>query len=287
VTTGVQLRLDADWDSFCRLEDEIAGVESTGIHARWRCGRMLLGYEKGGGRGGSELAQAIARLGELASAAELYRRRQFAELYPTEEEVSQACETFGSWYEIVTRGLGRRGQRETPPLPASEYRCITIDPPWPMEKIERDVRPAQGVGALDYPTLEVEEIGELVGEVLARQNGCHVYLWTTHRFMPVALELFETWGVTYQCLLTWIKNGGPTPFSWQYNTEHVLFGRRGSLDLERNGLKLSFQAPAIGHSTKPAVFYERVREASPGPRLAMFERGVREGFEVWGDEVAA
>ncbi len=29
---------------------------------------------------------------------------------------------------------------ETPPLPVGEFKCIVIDPPWPIEKIEREKR---------------------------------------------------------------------------------------------------------------------------------------------------
>lgn len=285
---SVQLQLEHDWDEFCRIEKQIGESEHVAIRARWDCGHMLLGYEKGGGRGGSDLADAIRALtSELnVSSVELYNRRQFSYDYPSEEEVSNALETYGSWYEIVKRGLGKRGKSETPPLPESEYRCITIDPPWPIEKIKREVRPAQGP-ALDYATMPVEQIESVVGEIVGKQQGCHIYLWTTHRFMRSALELFDAWDVKYECLMTWVKNVGPTPFSWMYDTEHVLFGRRGALELERKGLRLSFQAPTTGHSSKPALFYERVCEASPGPRLAMFERGERPGFEVWGAEIAA
>ena len=86
--------------------------------------------------------------------------------------------------------------------------------------------------------------------------------------------------------MTWVKNVGMTPFSWMYSTEHVLFARIGSLDLLRNGLRLDFQAPVVGHSVKPTIFYDRVIEASPGPRLEMFARTQRDGFEAWGNEVS-
>jgi hypothetical protein len=49
---------------------------------------------------------------------------------------------------------------ETPiPLPEGRYRCLVIDPPWPMDKIERDERPKQGV-TLNYPTMDVYCIRE-------------------------------------------------------------------------------------------------------------------------------
>ena len=171
----------------------------------------------------------------------------------------------------------------TPPLPAGKYRCIVMDPPWPMQKIERETVPDQGV-ELDYPVMSLEDIAALDVPGLSDDAGCHLYLWTTHKFLPDALALVAGWGFRYQCLLTWTKPSGFTPFSWMYNTEHVVFARLGSLQLLQVGLKLGMEAPTTRHSAKPDVFYERVVAASPGPRLEMFARGERDGFDVWGNE---
>lgn len=180
----------------------------------------------------------------------------------------------------------RRTQAAQTPLPQGRYRCIVIDPPWPMTRIERDVRPNQDA-LLDYPPMSLAEIAALPVGDLAHEDGCHLYLWTTQKYLPEALSILQGWGFTYQCLFTWVKPGGMTPYSWMYNTELVLFARRGNLPLERNGLKLSFEAAPSGHSIKPDVFYdERVIPASPEPRLDMFARRERDGFKVWGDEVA-
>ena len=168
-------------------------------------------------------------------------------------------------------------------LPEGKYRALVIDPPWDVHKILRDERPNQD--ALDYPTMTDDEIAALPVRELADDEGCHVYLWTTHSKLPAALAILEDWGARYQCMMTWVKNVGFTPFSWMYSTEHVLFGRIGSLPLLRNGLRLDFSAPVTKHSEKPDVFYERVLEASPGPRLEMFARRTRAEFTVWGNEV--
>lgn len=166
-------------------------------------------------------------------------------------------------------------------LPKDRYRCIVIDPPWPMEKIERDVRPNQ-VG-FEYPTMTEEELKAFPLPEMAADDA-HLYLWTTHKFLPMALRLAEHWGFRYQCLMTWVKNVGFTPFSWMYSTEHVLFCRKGSLPLDRLGLRLDFKAKVREHSRKPEEFYELVRTASPGPRIDVFSRGPREGFKAWGNE---
>ena len=175
---------------------------------------------------------------------------------------------------------------EPVPPPPGKYHCIVIDPPWPMQKIERDERPNQGV-TLDYPVMSLEDIADeahVPVRTLA-DDDCHIYLWVTHKFLPAGLDLLKAWGFNYQCVMTWRKNVGITPFSWMYDTEHVLFGRRGDLKLTRLGMRLSFEAPVAGHSRKPDVFYERVTEASPGPRVEMFSRVYREGFTPWGNEV--
>lgn len=172
------------------------------------------------------------------------------------------------------------------PPPPGKYRCLVIDPPWPMQKIERDERPDQGV-ALDYPVMSLEQIADdthVPVHTLADEH-CHIYLWVTHKFLPAGMDLLKTWDFRYQCVMTWRKNVGITPYSWMYDTEHVLFGRRGDLPLSRLGLRLSFDASVNGHSVKPDVFYDRVREASPGPRLEMFARRTRDGFVSWGNEV--
>ncbi len=69
------------------------------------------------------------------------------------------------------------------------------------------------------------------------------------------------------------------------STEHVLFGVRGSLPLDRHDLGTHFEADRPGkHSSKPPEFYEMVESASPGPYLEMFARDLRPGWKVWGAE---
>jgi N6-adenosine-specific RNA methylase IME4 len=174
----------------------------------------------------------------------------------------------------------------TPEVPVTTYRCIVADPPWPMQKSERSPRPDQGP-ATPYKTMSLEAIEALPVRELVDPTGCHFYLWVTHRFLPDGLRILAAWGFTYHCLLTWVKPTGMTPFSWMFNTEHVLFGYCGKFRAGKQGLKVSFEAPAPrgSHSAKPEIFYERACEFSDGPRLAMFERRAREGFDVWGNEL--
>jgi N6-adenosine-specific RNA methylase IME4 len=180
-----------------------------------------------------------------------------------------------------------------PKPPQGIYRCLVIDPPWPMEKIHRDLHP-RGDQQMPYATLSLDELaGPFLSakrvQDMAAPDGCHLYPWTTHHFVPDALRLLEGWGFRYHCMFAWIKPGGMTPFYWQYDWEPCLFGTMGSLPLQQNaiGLKLSIDARRGAHSEKPEAFYERVRQASPGPRVELFARQPHVGFESWGDEVAS
>jgi len=43
-------------------------------------------------------------------------------------------------------------------------------------------------------------------------------------------------------------------------------------------------APRGKHSEKPQAAYDKIENISPGPRLELFARGARPGWDVWGDE---
>lgn len=163
------------------------------------------------------------------------------------------------------------------------FRTIVIDPPWPMEKIQREVRPNQV--EFDYTTMSIEEIKEFPLRSFMNKDGCHVYMWTTQKFLQYSFDVFNAWGVKYQCLMTWIKNVGFTPFSWMYSTEHILYGTIGNLPLLRKGLRLDFNAKVREHSRKPDEFYELVKRVSSEPRVDIFSREKRDGFEQYGYEV--
>lgn len=163
------------------------------------------------------------------------------------------------------------------------YRTIVIDPPWPMEKIKREVRPNQKI--MDYTTMSIEEIKEFPLKQFIHKDGCHVYMWTTQKFLQNSFDVFNAWGIKYQCLMTWVKNVGFTPFSWMYSTEHVLYGTVGNIPLLRKGIRLDFNAKVREHSRKPDEFYDIVKRVSVEPRVDIFSREKRDGFDQYGYEV--
>lgn len=164
-----------------------------------------------------------------------------------------------------------------------KYQTLVIDPPWPMQKILRDVAPNQDV--FDYPTMTIDAISELpVAEKTT--DDAHVFLWTTQKFLPHAFGIFHDWQLRYIFTMVWHKAGGFQPFGLpQYNCEFVLYGRRGSLAfLDTKAFPCCFEGKRREHSRKPDEFYDIIRRVTPELRLDMFSREKREGFEQHGNE---
>ena len=173
------------------------------------------------------------------------------------------------------------------PEPVETFETIVLDPPWPMTKIERDVRPNQV--AFDYPTMSEEELYEF-SEPLNRMaaDDCHLFMWTTQKFLPLALELVVHYGFRYVLTMVWHKAGGYQPTGLpQFNCEFVVYARKGAPKfVSTQGFFCCLNGPRREHSRKPDEFYEMIRLVTGGPRIDMFSREAREGFAQYGNETA-
>lgn len=181
--------------------------------------------------------------------------------------------------EVVER-LNDVSAREVKRL-EGKYDVIVIDPPWPMQKIERDVAPNQV--AFEYPTMTEEELNELH---MPAADSCHLWLWTTHKFLPMAFRLLDRWGFKYVCEFVWHKPGGFQPYNLpQFNCEFALYARKGTPEfIDTKAFNTCFTAPRGAHSAKPEEFYDMVRRVTAGARVDMFNRRPIDGFDVWGNE---
>lgn len=166
------------------------------------------------------------------------------------------------------------------PLPQGVYRCIEADPPWALAANEGKSAVAK------YNVMTLEAIKAMGPQVLERAaDDCHLWLWAINPMLPEALEVMSAWGFAYKACLTWVKsNGFGTGHYLRGATEHCLLGVRGSLKCLRNDQRTYFESPRTDHSRKPEEFYDIIDTLSPGPRLRLFARSQREGWDSWGDQ---
>jgi N6-adenosine-specific RNA methylase IME4 len=175
---------------------------------------------------------------------------------------------------------------EAPP-PVETFETIVLDPPWPMAKIERDVRPNQVI--FDYPTMSEDELRAFRDELnKMAADDCHLFMWTTQKFLPLALDLIEHYGFRYVLTMVWHKAGGYQPTGLpQFNCEFVVYARKGTPKfLTTQGFPCCFNGPRREHSRKPDEFYEIIRLVTGGSRIDVFSREPREGFAQYGNETA-
>jgi N6-adenosine-specific RNA methylase IME4 len=164
----------------------------------------------------------------------------------------------------------------------AKFATIIIDPPWDWgDEGDQD---QMGRARPDYATMSKEQLMALpVGELA--DEDCHLYMWITNRSLPKGFELLERWGFRYITALTWAKPSFGMGNYFRGQTEHVLFGVKGSQPLKRKDVGTLFAAPRgpNGHSSKPVEFYDLVESCSPGPFLEMFSRSKRDGWVAWGE----
>jgi N6-adenosine-specific RNA methylase IME4/DNA-binding transcriptional regulator YhcF (GntR family) len=168
----------------------------------------------------------------------------------------------------------------------AKYATIVIDPPWDWgDEGDQD---QLGRARPDYSTLSIDQLERLDVGGLA-DDDCHIYLWITNRSLPKGFRLLEAWGFRYITALTWVKPHFGMGNYFRGQTEHVLFGVKGSQPLKRKNAGTVFNAERgpSGHSSKPPAFLELVESCSPGPFLEMFSRSSRPGWVAWGENTNA
>lgn len=165
-----------------------------------------------------------------------------------------------------------------------KYRTIVADPPWALEWNANIGVGRSGRKGLPYPTMTVEQICGVDIAAVAAQDA-HLWLWTTASFLWDAPRVALSWGFRPTYTLVWGKNGLGVGGRFRHTAEFVLFCERGAqLPITRRDVPTLFIWPKGNHSAKPDAFYDLVESVSPPPRLEMFARRQRLGWDTWGNE---
>jgi N6-adenosine-specific RNA methylase IME4 len=173
------------------------------------------------------------------------------------------------------------------------YSTIVVDPPWRYGKWGKASKPnyeghIPKDSDLPYDWMSVEEIKALPVGSLANEN-CELYLWTTQKYLPHTFEVIKAWGFKYCQTLTWCKKPMGKGQGGVYcpTTEFLILARRGKMPKVERVDTTWWQVSRAWktHSKKPEFFQDLIEQVSEPPRLEMFARREREGWDVFGNEV--
>lgn len=171
------------------------------------------------------------------------------------------------------------------------YQTIYADPPWQFMNRTGKIAP-EHVRLHRYRTMTLPEIKALPVEAMAAAPA-HLYLWVPNALLAEGLEVMKAWGFTYKANIVWHKvrkDGGPdgrgVGFYFRNVTELILFGTRGYMRTLAPGRSMVniIKTMKREHSRKPDEAYRVIEQCSPGPRLELFSRHARPGWDVWGEE---
>lgn len=170
------------------------------------------------------------------------------------------------------------------------YRTILIDPPWSESGGGRVKRGADR----HYDLMKTDDIiqfllDELDGKI--DQSGCHLYLWATNNYLRDGFKVLDALGFRYVTIITWQKDRMGLGQYFRGITEHCLFGIVGKLpykmdeDGKRQQGVTGFIEKRKQHSQKPERMYQMIETVSYPPRLELFARTSRKGWDSMGNEL--
>jgi N6-adenosine-specific RNA methylase IME4 len=174
-----------------------------------------------------------------------------------------------------------------------QYQVVYADPPWHFKtrsKTGQDRSPCN-----KYRTMSVDEIAAMPIPEIAAKNAV-LFLWVYGPLFDEAFKVISAWGFQYKTTaFNWIKITKSTPhrprlglgFFTRKQSEICLLGTRGKPPRPMaRGVPEVILAPRREHSRKPNEAYKRIEQMYGGPRIELFARSTRPGWDCFGDEIS-
>jgi N6-adenosine-specific RNA methylase IME4/ParB-like chromosome segregation protein Spo0J len=169
-------------------------------------------------------------------------------------------------------------------LPKKRWPLILADFPWDFHTWGPD---SQGKHVANkYPLMSCEEICAFPIPDLATDTAI-LFLWTTVPNKPQAWKALEAWGFEFKSEIVWDKKISCTGFWVLGQHECLWIATRGNPPLPPlEAVPTSvIRERRREHSRKPEASYAIIERMYPGlPKLELFARQQRPGWDVWGNE---
>lgn len=165
------------------------------------------------------------------------------------------------------------------------YPVIYADPPWQYDYSPTEVRAIEN----HYPTMSLEQIKALPISNIVSDDAI-LFMWATSPKLKEAFEVLEAWGFEYRSSAIWVKNQLGMGYYFRQQHELLLIATRGSMPAPApaDRPRSVFTSDRTEHSAKPVEFAEFIeRMYQTLPRIELFCRSPRHGWDVWGNQAHA
>lgn len=177
-------------------------------------------------------------------------------------------------------------------FPEKKYGVIYADPPWSYRVWSK--KGAGRTASAHYSVMETEAICALPIPSICTKD-CTLFLWATYPNIKDAFRTVEAWGFTFKTVaFTWVKTTkhGKEHVGMGHwtraNPEIVLLGVRGKPTRQNKAVRNLVTATIQEHSRKPDEVRDRiVTLLGDLPRIELFARQRREGWDAWGNGLNA
>lgn len=187
--------------------------------------------------------------------------------------------------------------KSTMNFPKSKFQIIYADPPWVFKTWSEE---GKGRSAENhYDCLSLSDLHALPVAQIADEN-CALFLWATDPLLPESLKLINSWGFEYKTVgFVWAKlNKSADHTTWsprdfftgmgywtRANPEICLLATKGKPVRQSKAVRRLVVGHRREHSRKPDSVAERIVELMGDiPRIELFSRTTRQGWQTWGLE---
>jgi N6-adenosine-specific RNA methylase IME4 len=248
---------------------------------RYREAIEVLGYKYGYLANLASIAKSI-KSSQRCESLSWTHHREVAALPPAEQKrwLKQA-ETDRLTHRQLRTAIAAR-PAIAPPDVNGAYPVVLADPPW---KFDTQTSLASRATMHHYPTMSTEDICALTPPAA---KDAVLFCWALPAMVAEALQVLDAWGFTYRSQLVWVKDRIGLGYWVRSRHELLLIAARGGFSPPDTRVRPDsvLEAPRLQHSRKPEQSYELIERAYPDlPRVELFARERRPGWDAWGNEI--
>jgi N6-adenosine-specific RNA methylase IME4 len=169
-------------------------------------------------------------------------------------------------------------------MSGERYSLVYCDPPWTYRN-KRTGGSMKSGSADKYDLLTTDEICKLDVPSIVTADAA-LFLWATVPLLDEAFEVINAWGFKYKTSLFWVKEGRLGLGYWfRGGVEVLLLGIKGKVPAFRFPIVNYLIEKPREHSRKPDFYYSLLERTHLTPRVELFARHRRPGWDCFGNEV--